>query len=225
MKNKTEKPMMILMAIVQNPIIGKARKKFANAVFSEVFGKNTIRSKPIKVKNPKTKKQVSQRTKFKLMVYESRVLLGLIRTSFQNMAVGKSAYNAFMKANIKTAIQGSLGNWSINYNNLLVAQGPLFTPLNLVSTVDLAECIKRTWTPPIDTLDPSNNDILYTVAYDSVKAEWYYGASTTLRSAGSDEQRVPINWSGDKVFVYSFFISTDGTQCSNSVCSGSVLIM
>ena len=216
---------MIIMAIVQNPITGRTRKKMGNAVFSKNFGKNTMRAKPESVKNPKTTGQVNQRSKFKLMVFNSRVLLGMIRISFQNMAKGKSAFNAFMQANIKTAISGTSGNYSINYPNLIVAKGPLFQSQNLVASVDQVAKIKRTWNPPINPLDTSNNDKLFNVAFNVTKNEWSYGETGTLRSAGTDEQGVPANWSGNSVHVYTFFISTDGRQCSDSVYGGMFTVL
>ena len=212
------------MSIVQNPITGRTKKKFGNAVFSKQFGKNTMRAKPVSVKNPKTFGQVNQRSKFKLIVFISRVLLGMIRISFQNMAKGKSAFNAFMQANIKTAITGVPGNYSISWPDLIIAKGPLFKSQNLVAAVDQAVKIKRTWTPPVNVLDSSNNDKLFTVAYNITKDEWSYGESGTFRSAGIDEQGVPADWSGSNVHVYTFFISTDGRQCSDSVYSGIVVI-
>jgi hypothetical protein len=224
MKTTNKKPMMIIMAIVQNPITGRTKKKFGNAVFSKQFGKNTLRTKPLEVKNPKTPGQVNQRSKFKLMVFTSRVLLGMIRISFQNMAIGKSAFNAFMQANIKTAITGVPGNYIISFPDLKVAKGPLFQVQNLVAGNDLASKVKRTWDIPINPLDTSNNDKLYNVAYNPTKNEWSYGQPGTLRSAGTDEQGVPANWTGDTVHVYTFFISPDGRQCSDSIYSGTVVI-
>ena len=56
------------MAIVQNPITGRTKKAFGSAVFAKQYGKNTMRTKPLEVKNPKTLKQKMQRSKFSLMV-------------------------------------------------------------------------------------------------------------------------------------------------------------
>jgi len=224
MHKLSNKPMMIFMAIVQNPITGRSKKKFGNAVFSTQFGQNVMRTKALEVKNPKTPGQVNQRSKFKLMVFMSRILLGMIRVSFQNMAKGKSAFNAFMQANIKTAITGTPGNYVISYPDLLLAKGPLFQAQNFLAGNDIAGKIKRTWTPPTDPLDASNSDKLYTIAYNETKGEWSYGQTSTLRSAGIDQQTVSAPWVGDTVHVYSFFVSTDGKQCSDSVYSGTVVI-
>ena len=213
------------MAIVQNPITGRTKKKFGSAVFSKQFGKNVMRTKPLEVKNPKTPGQVNQRSKFKLMVFVSRQLMGLIRISFQNMAIGKSAFNAFVSANIKTAITGVPGNYSIDWPLLKISKGPLFQSSNLVAAVDQAAMIKRTWNPPINPDDISNSDKLFTIAFNITKNEWSYGQSVTIRSAASDEQGVPASWAGDTVHVYTFFISPDGKQCSDSVYSGTVVIL
>jgi hypothetical protein len=212
------------MAIVQNPITGRTKKKFGSAVFSKQFGKNVMRTKPLEVKNPKTPGQVNQRSKFKLMVYVSRQILGLIRVSFQNMSIGKSAFNAFVSANIKTAITGVPGNYTIDWTLLKIAKGPLFQSSNLIASVDQAAKIKRTWSPPINPADSTNDDKLYTIAYNNVKNEWSYGQTATLRSAGTDEQNVPAAWAGDTVHVYTFFISPDGRQCSDSVYGNTVVI-
>ena len=212
------------MAIVQNPITGRSRKKFGNAVFSKFYDKNIIRAKPNSVKNPKTPGQVNQRSKFKLMVATSRTLLGMIRISFQNMAKNKSAFNAFMQTNIKTAITGTPGNYSISWADLIIAKGPLLKPQNLVVAIDQVAKIKRTWTIPFNSLDVSNYDKLFNVAYNITKDEWSYGEPGTLRSAGTDEQGLPPDWSGSTVHVYTFFISVDGKQCSDSVYSSTVVI-
>lgn len=56
------------MAIIQNPVTGRSRGKFANAVFSTWKDKNVMRSKALDPMNPNTVKQQEQRTKFKTCV-------------------------------------------------------------------------------------------------------------------------------------------------------------
>jgi hypothetical protein len=212
------------MAIVQNPITGRTRKKLANTVFSKQFGKNTLRSKPTEVKNPRTPGQINQRNKFSLMIALARQLLGMLRISYQNMAIGMSAFNVFIKNNIKTAITGLPGSYAIDYSLLTIAKGPLTKTLNITAGNDLASKVKRTWTPPIDPLDPANLDLLFNASYNEDKNEWYYGATTTTRLSGTDEQTVPATWTGDTIHVYSFFIDPAKSKCSDSVYSGTVVL-
>lgn len=212
------------MAIVQNPITGRTKQKFASAVFSKQFGKNTMRSKPVEVKNPRTPEQVNQRNKFSLMIALARQLLGMLRLSFKNMATQMSAFNAFVASNIKTAITGTPGNYAIDYSLLVIAKGPRTKTVHFTAGNELALKVKRMWTPPIDPLDDANLDLLYVATYNEDKNEWFFGATATTRQTGLDQQDVPATWSGDTVHVYSFFVSPDGSQCSDSVYSGTVVV-
>lgn len=212
------------MAIVQNPITGRTKQKFGTAVFSKQFTKNTMRSKPIEVKNPRTPDQVNQRNKFSLMVAEARKLLSMLKISFQNMALEMSEFNVFIKNNIKTAITGLPGSYAIDYSLLLIAKGPLYKTSNITAGNELASKVKRSWAPPIDPVDPANLDLLYVATYNEDKNEWFFSATTTTRITGVDQQDIPATWTGDTVHVYSFFVNPDGNQSSDSVYSGTVEI-
>ncbi|HNW90756.1 MAG TPA: DUF6266 family protein, partial [Bacteroidales bacterium] len=73
--------------------------------------------------------------------------------------------------------------------------------------------------------DDANLDLLYVATYNEDKNEWFFGATATTRQTGLDQQDVPATWSGDTVHVYSFFVSPDGAQCSDSVYSGTVVVL
>ena len=60
------------MAIVQNPLIGSARKSVGGMTFARVDGKNILRTKPFQVKNPKTQAQVDNRERFKFVTQISQ---------------------------------------------------------------------------------------------------------------------------------------------------------
>jgi hypothetical protein len=213
------------MAIVQNPITGRTKKKFGTAVFAKQFGKNTMRTKPMEVKNPRTVGQVNQRNKFALMVAEGRKVNIMLKVSFHNMALEMTPFNVFIKQNIKTAITGVPGSYAIDYSLLTIAKGPLMKTSGIHAGADLAKSVKRTWTAPIDPLDPANLDLLYVAAYNEDKSEWYYSKTAVTRATGLHQQTVPVAWVGDTVHVYSFFVSPDGSQSSDGVYSGTVVII
>lgn len=81
------------MAIVQNPITGRTKKKFGTAVFSKQFGKNVMRSKPMEVKNPQTVGQVTQRNKFATTVDLVRQVLPLINKVYAGSLSKMSPFN------------------------------------------------------------------------------------------------------------------------------------
>ena len=87
------------MAIVQNPITGRTKKKFGTAVFSKQFGKNVMRSKPIEVKNPQTEGQVTQRNKFATTVFLVKQVLPLINDVYAGSLRKMSPFNKITSIN------------------------------------------------------------------------------------------------------------------------------
>ena len=100
------------MAIVQNPITGRTRKKFGTAVFSKHYEKNTMRSSPIQVSNPRTEGQVRQRSKFAQTV-------DLIR---QVLPIVNDAYSYTLK------------NMSPDSIPVIITKGLMNTPVSLLET-------------------------------------------------------------------------------------------
>jgi len=68
----------ITIAIVENPIIGRARKSFGSAVFSRQSGHNTMRARPLKVRDPKTPAQIRYRRKLATLVHLIHRVLPII---------------------------------------------------------------------------------------------------------------------------------------------------
>jgi hypothetical protein len=94
------------MAITQNPIIGKAKQKFANAVFSGQFGKNTMRSKPFSVKNPRTEGQVLTRDRMRLLGSLLKQVKSSINQAYRSSIKGMSPINHVVGVNMKHAFDG-----------------------------------------------------------------------------------------------------------------------
>ena len=113
------------MAIVQNPITGRTKKKFGNAVFSKQFGKNTLRSKPLEVKNPKTAGQVAQRSAFKAALFVVREFLPAVRIGWKGRAIHKSAFAMCMADTLLNAMKTVGGVTSVDVNKFNVSNGVL----------------------------------------------------------------------------------------------------
>jgi hypothetical protein len=113
------------MAIVQNPITGRTKKKFGNAVFSKQFGKNTLRTLPIEVKNPKTPAQVKQRSAFKAALFVVREFLPAVRIGWKGRAIHKSAFAMCMSDTLMNAMKTVGGVTSVDVNKFKVSDGNL----------------------------------------------------------------------------------------------------
>lgn len=87
------------MAIVQNPIVGRAIGKVANSVFTKWKGRNIWKSKAISVSNPQTDGQLKQRARFSILVRLSSIFLSVIRVGFREQAGSVTEVNAFNSVN------------------------------------------------------------------------------------------------------------------------------
>ncbi len=79
------------MAIIENPMIGKARKKLGNTIFYTQWGKNILRSKPLEVKNPRTPAQQANRGRFKKLTLLLRMVNDNINEAYAGSTLNMSA--------------------------------------------------------------------------------------------------------------------------------------
>mgnify|MGYP000962095823 FL=1 len=213
------------MAIVQNPITGRTKKKFASAVFSKQFGKNTMRSKPIEVSNPKTLKQRQQRAKFSLMVELSRSFLGFIRLGFKQFASGMSEFNAFMKSNIKAVITGAYPDYEIDFTKLIVTRGTLVGAEGGTAAAAAGHLINVAWTDNSGYGDALDTDKAMVLALNFDKKGEKHDVTTKTRGDEALALEVPASWVGDEVHVYLAFTSETGDKVADSVYLDSVTIL
>ena len=128
------------MAITQNPLIGATRKSAGNMTFSRTNGQNILRSKPVSVKNPRTKLQVDQRDSFSL---SSKIIYALVgsglipKMNLYPTRVGKVFANE-VKVKTKNVFKMDDGVLSIKAEEFSIGGNiNLFPQINTV-TVDFA---------------------------------------------------------------------------------------
>jgi hypothetical protein len=117
------------MAIVQNPIIGRASKQAGGMVFSTVYGQNVMRSKPASYNDKASDAQVSQRNKLSLLTKFASLVSLYISLFLLKPFSGRSAYSQFIKLLSPFAeIVGSI--LKFNFANPLIYSGTVdATPL------------------------------------------------------------------------------------------------
>lgn len=213
------------MAIVQNPITGRTKKKFASAVFSKQFGKNTMRSKPIEVSNPKTLKQRMQRAKFSLMVELSRSFLSFIRMGFKQAALGMSEFNAFMKANIKTVITGTYPDFEIDFTKLIVTKGTLTGPDGASAAAAAGHSVELVWVDNTGYGDALNTDKAMILVLNFDKKGEKSDVTTKTRADEAATLVLPESWVGDEVHVFLSFMNEAGDKVADSVYLDSLTVI
>lgn len=196
------------MAVVQNPIIGRARNNVGNVIFQSWKGKNVLRSRPLTVANPRTEGQVNQRNKMTLIVAIYRYIAAAIKLGFNQQAVGKSEYNAFVSDAIKNAISIVSNVATLVPTLLKVAKGTI-TPTT-VETILRESGGLVTFEVSFDasTLLPgqSNTDSLNAVLYNATADEWKTMIGLQVRDGSGSAQDLPSGWlDTDEYHAYTFF--------------------
>lgn len=97
------------MAVVQNPIIGRAKNKFSNAVFTTWIGKNVLRSKPLSVSNPRTERQLVNRARIANLAYLAKQFRTVIQETLRSLRQGQTQYNAFARINYPSYAPFAIG--------------------------------------------------------------------------------------------------------------------
>jgi hypothetical protein len=213
------------MAIVQNPVIGRAYGSVGGIVFSKIFGKNTMRSKPLGVKYSKSDTQAIQRNKFTVAVELGRSILGTVRYGFQQMAVGKSAFNAFISYTTKNATTVTELEAAIDYTKVVVADGTLEGVIGLTATAVTLNKVDLAWTDNSGQGNALATDISAYVLLNTTKKEELTNNIGAVRDAETQSIEVPEEWIGDDVEVYLFFGTVKGDSVCNSEYAGKVVVI
>ena len=195
------------MAIVQNPITGRTRKAFGTAVFSKSYGNNTMRTKALDVKNPRTEGQVRQRNKFSTTVELVRQVLSLINEVYAGSLTTMSPFNKITSINVKNAFVGEPPE--LDHTLVVLCDFVGSTVQNVTLTGQDDQIMDITWDPA--TVDADELASLLTFVLfncDTNKAMIYRDAAE--RSVGTASVTVPSDWVGAQTALH--VVTSDASQ-------------
>lgn len=112
-----------------NMLLGQARGKVGDLVFSRAFGKQIVRSKAAQIANPRTLGQNTQRCILATIAKAAAALTPIIDHSFVNVTYGPESVRYFRKINMALLRNMVVTSAGVNYN--LTAKGSGFVPNNL----------------------------------------------------------------------------------------------
>jgi hypothetical protein len=195
------------MAIVQNPITGRTRKAFGTAVFSKSYGNNTMRTKAMDVKNPRTEGQVRQRNKFSTTVELVRQVLSLINEVYAGSLTTMSPFNKITSINVKNAFVGDPPE--LDHTKVVLCDFVGSTVENVTLTGQNDQVMDIAWDPATTNADELASLLTFVVFNcDTNKAMIFRDAA--LRSAATASVTVPLNWVGAQTALH--VLTTDATQ-------------
>ncbi len=204
------------MSISENPMTGEMRRSMANFVTTVYRGQNIIKKKVFMPRNVNSPAQQDQRASFKLIVDAYNSFGGITDEGFPGRPRTYSPYNAFVEANLNSAIDNTGDTPVIDYSKLRVSDGSLPVLVINGSTTGAAG-ITITYesdlhTPKVDATDQI-------VAFVKLKK----GSLLVARQArGKDAiSTILIPYPGiaaaDVVCCYAYVLNEDGTKVSKSV--------
>jgi hypothetical protein len=215
----------LMFAIVQNPVTGRTRKKMANVVFSRIFGKNTMRAKPLSVANPRSDGQVSQRGKFSLCVQSLRYCIGFLQVGYKHAASGMSAFNKAVMDNFHTIVTGTYPSLTVDWSLAVLAKGSLTGASNPLATGPAGHKVTFTWDNNTGEGDAQASDIAMLIAIDPISKNSTTSMTSVLRSAGTADLVVPAKSIGHSVYCYIAFKDALNKKVSDSTYIAAVPII
>jgi len=204
------------MSISQNPITGPMRKSFGTATCVRYAGKNIVRARIHKRWDPKTKKQLLHRHKFKLLVEAYQIFRGAIEEGFLVCKKGMTCFNMYISANLSIAFDTTGELPVINYSRLKLSKGAI-PSVNVMESEIGVEGITIRYDTNIDLPKVSATDELTLIA--SLKDD---GVIYTRQARGSENTgSMFLKFTDTKAeYVencYLYVRTADGKKSSDSV--------
>lgn len=207
------------MAIVQIPLLGRARKSAGEMTFTKWKDKNVLKNKASNVANPDTVNQQMRRGMFAQLVVIARNYLPVLDIGFIAYRGVMSQFNAFIKYNYGTFVAaGTAPAFSVVPADMIISKGPL-TPTTITSITAVNASANVTVAFPTGTTAPDQaaNDKAYLVVYNETTHDRGYQLTATLRSSGAISATLSGNaTTADNVRAYLFFTRNDGSIASDT---------
>lgn len=150
------------MAIVQNPVTGRSKNAFANAIFTTILGKNVMRSRPLSVANPRTQAQQNARLLLALLSKTGKRFAKYIERGLSESAVGMYPRNLFTKLNGDLFGFDASNQLIINPENLIISKGSLYPTPTIISATTTPG------TGTVLTFNPQTTEVNPSVVYDAI---------------------------------------------------------
>ena len=168
------------MAKLGDNIMGAGKGKVGDVVLYTMHGKSFMRAKPSKYTDRKSEAQLAQRAKMQAVSGFMSPFKELIRKTWAGEAVGRAPYHAAKSQIMRTAVQGSYPDFSINKEAALLSKGNLPLPQN-VSAVLQQSSLLLEWTNNSEDERLHGKDLLLVVAQNPQTGESEYLFTSTRR--------------------------------------------
>lgn len=145
------------MAIVQNPIIGRASGKFGTAIFQTLFGQNILRTLPVEVRQSDSPALAQHRLKFAVAIAFVKSIYSFVKNAFP-VNVARMSPSSFVMASVMDSVEGTGITTKVDAKKALEAFKPtIVTPAVFTIGTNL---VTLDWTVTDIWPDAAEGDII-----------------------------------------------------------------
>jgi hypothetical protein len=210
------------MAIVQNPIIGRAKNSMGNATFSTWMGKNVVKAKAISVGNPRTPAQQRQRLKFGAIQVLSKVAGAKAKKKFvYNNHMTEP--NMFMQSNLPNLVVSPSGTVSFDMPGMVFSRGSLGGDTLTGISSPTPGVIDVTFSGTSNGSSKLATDFAQVGIVNGDTGEYEETNIVFSRNSNHATVNYPTSWAGITCHAYLFFRRPSQQQASNSQYAGIVV--
>jgi len=209
------------MGKIRQGILGGFNGTVGTVIGGSWKGMAYMRGKAQSIKNPRTEKQMAQRTKFGMAQKFVKVMTAYLQVGFRNYTQQQTATNAAMSHTVRNCMAGKYPAFGIDPSKVLVSSGSLM-PGRFCTVKVENDVATFTWEDNSDESHAAIDDFAMPLIYNFTKGEAVFTTEDASRVDCKATLKLPADWSGDLLSCYIAFASVENTHVSNSVYVGDV---
>ena len=211
------------MGTIKQGILGGFNGKVGTVIGASWKGTAYMRGIATHTKNPRTPKQIEQRTKMEFARNFLQQAAEFINIGFKDVAKRQSPLNYAASQMMRNAIYGDYPDYSPIYSELKWSHG-LLTPPVVETVYANYDALDFLWQDNSGQGNAKADDISIVVVCSEEKQEIKCFMNGYTRSANSTHCELPESWVDDHVHIYISMRSSDGKLISNSHYCGEFLL-
>lgn len=189
------------MGKIKQGILGGFSGKVGPVIGSSWKGKAVMKAVALSYNDRNSEAQQQQRAKFALIGKLLSKINGFINFGFAKKAVGITAPNAAMRANLDEAISGTWPNYNVDYSKVAVSAGNVDLPYNATATASGTD-LSVSWADNSGRGNAQADDQAMILVFNTDKNEASYTTAAATRTTRAATLTLPSAWGGDNVEVY-----------------------
>jgi len=201
-----------IMSTFVSTTFGKISGRHGSAVAAIVKnGKNVLKvfTAPF---NPKSVKQVAQRTKFKFVITTLNCMNDLFKITFH----GLGEFHHAVSLALKNAVTGTSPNYSLDYTKLVMSEGSVYGASQLTAAKTTGTSVSVNWVSSLLPTSALATDNVNLIFFNEAAKEVVLKQNCALRPADTIEVDLPAEWSGANIHTWIYFSLADGSRNSLS---------